>query len=205
MGDEVSKQGEKMNAIPTKYRGRNYRSRLEARWAAFFDMVGWTYEYEPIDFNGWIPDFAIIGKEVLFVEVKPVFHCAESVFVKAARAIKGTNYQCNEVLLLGCTVFNWMDCVSIGWLGENLLSLPDYDLEEEGHFFSINNAICTREKSSIGLSHCSGSYVDRISGRYTGSLIGADSWMISEHWQKSGNPTQWKPVLENRLPPFPGR
>ena len=27
-------------AIPTLYRGRQYRSRLEAKWAAFFDLAG---------------------------------------------------------------------------------------------------------------------------------------------------------------------
>ena len=43
--------------IPTKYNGINFRSRLEARWAAFFDQLKWEWEYEPIDLNGWIPDF----------------------------------------------------------------------------------------------------------------------------------------------------
>jgi hypothetical protein len=28
-------------AYPTTYRGRRYRSRLEARWADFFDAVQW--------------------------------------------------------------------------------------------------------------------------------------------------------------------
>jgi hypothetical protein len=28
-----------MKAIPTIYQGVEYRSRLEARWAAFFDLV----------------------------------------------------------------------------------------------------------------------------------------------------------------------
>ena len=32
---------------PTLYNGRRYRSRLEARWAAFFDLVRWPFEYEP--------------------------------------------------------------------------------------------------------------------------------------------------------------
>jgi hypothetical protein len=44
-------------SIPTRYRGTEFRSRLEARWAAFADLVGWKWRYEPIDLNGWIPDF----------------------------------------------------------------------------------------------------------------------------------------------------
>lgn len=39
-------------AIPTKYNGINFRSRLEAKWAAFFDLLEWNWEYEPCDFNG---------------------------------------------------------------------------------------------------------------------------------------------------------
>lgn len=32
--------GFRVAAIPTRYRGRLYRSRLEAKWAAFFDLLG---------------------------------------------------------------------------------------------------------------------------------------------------------------------
>jgi len=58
-------------AIPTHYNGVNFRSRLEARWAALFDMLGWEWEYEPIDLPGWIPDFKIKGTRNLLVEIKP--------------------------------------------------------------------------------------------------------------------------------------
>ena len=61
-----------INAIPTTYNGINFRSRLEAKWACFFDNIGWRYEYEPIDLNGYIPDFLIKGSHSqFFVEVKP--------------------------------------------------------------------------------------------------------------------------------------
>ncbi|MEA2669684.1 MAG: hypothetical protein QOJ33_2618, partial [Chloroflexota bacterium] len=32
-----------MDAIPTTYDGVNFRSRLEAKWAAFFDLLGWRW------------------------------------------------------------------------------------------------------------------------------------------------------------------
>ena len=58
---------------PTRYRGTAFRSRLEARWAAFFDLAGWRWEYEPFDLKGWVPDFALIGADSpVLVEVKPV-------------------------------------------------------------------------------------------------------------------------------------
>lgn len=35
-----------IKAIETEYDGHRFRSRLEARWAVFFNAVGLTYEYE---------------------------------------------------------------------------------------------------------------------------------------------------------------
>lgn len=59
-------------SIPTMYKGRRYRSRLEARWAAFFDQLRWDHEYEPFDLKGWIPDFLLtIGEDSALVEIKP--------------------------------------------------------------------------------------------------------------------------------------
>lgn len=60
-----------MNAIPTMYNGLQMRSRLEARWAAFFDTVGWPWHYEPFDLQGYIPDFVLLLHKPILVEVKP--------------------------------------------------------------------------------------------------------------------------------------
>ena len=50
-----------MQAIDTFYNGNYYRSRLEARWAYFFDLLQVPYLYEPEGFkNGnerYLPDF----------------------------------------------------------------------------------------------------------------------------------------------------
>ncbi len=61
-----------MRAIPTFYDRIEYRSRLEARWAAFFDQLGWQCIYEPFDADHYIPDFIIHGDGPLLVEIKPV-------------------------------------------------------------------------------------------------------------------------------------
>ncbi len=64
-----------MKAIETRYKGYRFRSRLEARWAVYFDAIGLKWEYEPEGFefkNGtrYLPDFRLpeIGK---WAEVKP--------------------------------------------------------------------------------------------------------------------------------------
>jgi hypothetical protein len=51
-----------MKAIETEYKGHLFRSRLEARWAVFFDAlnISWVYENEGYDLGklGWyLPDF----------------------------------------------------------------------------------------------------------------------------------------------------
>ncbi len=47
--------------IQTVYRGYRFRSRLEARWAVFFDALGLAFQYEPegFDLGGvwYLPDF----------------------------------------------------------------------------------------------------------------------------------------------------
>jgi len=43
-------------AIETHYAGCKFRSRLEARWAVFFDTLGIEWQYEPEGFN--VPDLA---------------------------------------------------------------------------------------------------------------------------------------------------
>lgn len=50
-------------SIETRYAGCRFRSRLEARWAVFFDRLNLTWEYEPQGFNlhsgNYLPDFKI--------------------------------------------------------------------------------------------------------------------------------------------------
>lgn len=64
---------ETIKAIETRYNGRHYRSRLEARWAVFFDTLGLSYEYEPegFEFDGmrYLPDFYIREWDA-YVEIK---------------------------------------------------------------------------------------------------------------------------------------
>ena len=63
-----------IKAIETEYKGYRFRSRLEARWAVFFDALGiaWEYEKEGYDLGeaGWyLPDFWL-PEWKCFVEIK---------------------------------------------------------------------------------------------------------------------------------------
>lgn len=80
---------------PTVYNGTKFRSRLEARWACFFDLLGWKWQYEPFDLNGWTPDFIIYGirDRFVLVEIKPF--CDGEILSeyqkKISKAAKGHN------------------------------------------------------------------------------------------------------------------
>lgn len=63
-----------IQAIQTKYAGCRFRSRLEARWAVFFDAMGYKWEFEPQgyvlkDYGPYLPDFWL-PQFRLWVEVK---------------------------------------------------------------------------------------------------------------------------------------
>lgn len=63
-----------IKAIQTEYKGYLFRSRLEARWAVFFDELGIEWEYEPeglVLSNGkyYLPDFYLPDFSCFF-EVK---------------------------------------------------------------------------------------------------------------------------------------
>jgi len=62
-----------IKAIETEYNGYKFRSRLEARWAVFFDELNIVYQYEPEGYEEdgvrYLPDF-YLPKENLYVEVK---------------------------------------------------------------------------------------------------------------------------------------
>jgi len=182
-------------------KNRMFKSRLEARWAAFFDLVGWEYEYQPFTLNGWTPDFALIGdRETVLVEVVPFsgfprreieridriypYPCkiCSTETCKDCQAFDGEEF--HDVLLLGPTVpvtFNWQECLGFiresgCWSGALMLKLP--------------------ENGAFGFSDGIYSFRDRISGKYdVSNLVFSDTedpvmHEIRSLWIKAGSTTQ---------------
>lgn len=204
-------------AIETEYRGAIFRSRLEARWAAFFDLVKWPWVYEPLDLNGWIPDF-MLGRDLL-VEVKPfsAFDEFDEAVWKASLAVKNTPWQHKELLLLGLGPFcgnSGCGSIALGWLGENVYSLDWYldcgliaendcgcTLEnalthscQDWWQFDEANIIC--ECRTFDLCSSTGSWHGRFNGIENdhGECFGfADDWeKISTFWNKAHKLTRWE-------------
>ena len=189
--------------VPTVYKGRQYRSRLEAKWAAFFDLVGWQYEYEPCDLNGWFPDFAIYGKRLdgkettILCEVKPIVAFDERTAERRRNALTGTYYQNSELLLLGSGPVRDGNGnrLHLGWL---------YEQPQGPWGAAVFRAYGIRSGATLtytyGFAHKSGSFGDRITGhhqegRQIAPIAPEDCGLESLNtlWQQAGNITQYKP------------
>jgi hypothetical protein len=71
-------QGQVMSCY---YNEMEFRTKLLARWAAFFDLAGWAWQVNPAPVGDWLPDFSVrfpcghsecAGEHFLLVAVLPV-------------------------------------------------------------------------------------------------------------------------------------
>ena len=184
-----------MKAIETVYNGYRFRSRLEASWAAFFDIMEWGWDYEPIDLDGWIPDFAIraIG-DPIYVEVKPISWPAYDDFdaivgatdIPELNKIKSLR---REVLILGVGTpppSQWQH-TRFGVLFDGA-AVGSYEIIRDIAIISKN------DKDRNDFCAELGSYHHRISGHYEGNQL-THSYLegeIASAWANARNRTQWK-------------
>ena len=87
--------------IETEYNGYRFRSRLEARWAVFFDSLKIKYEYEQEGFqlpNGkkYLPDF-YLPEEEYYIEVKGD---NDHLYDDLQRIAEFVQYKCTSVMIL---------------------------------------------------------------------------------------------------------
>lgn len=183
-----------MEAIRTLYRGVSFRSRLEAKWARMFDLIGWKWEYEPFDLAGWIPDFVLIGTNdnSVLVEIKPILSLSEitnemrkkweDAMVKSGRR--------SDVLVLGVVgpgpdPAGWSG-YSIGWLGEL----------QDGDELWFLPAMLSKDEKGWDFFHPEGWFRHRLSGSYDGdghlnTTDRCDEDQFDKWWAEATNATQW--------------
>ncbi len=87
-------------AIETAYKGYRFRSRLEARYAVFFDHLKIEWEYEKEGYHlpsgSYLPDFWL-PRVQMWAEVKPVPFSGEE-RAKAKELVEATGYPCFELV-----------------------------------------------------------------------------------------------------------
>lgn len=187
-----------IKAKPTLYKGIEFRSRLEARWAAFFDLLEWKWEYEPCDFNGWYPDFVIFGKvdygksgRNIYVEVKPIIEFSREVGNRMANSLPDSFN--GEAILVGQRPFDIDDSISIGWC-----LFGGYWHHDEGGGYDKSHAIFGQWEDSPNIGICSDTYnfADMVSGKYDGGCFGAGEFnpnMINSLWGMAHKAVRFEP------------
>lgn len=171
--------------IPTTYKSTRFRSRLEARWAAFFDLLGWSWVYEPFDTDGWIPDFLIEGAAPLLIEVGP---CIDRPDYEGKMDDGASRYRDLPTLVLGVSP---TPAFGTDWLNPGAGMLT-HDGEWDDTPAQGCWANC-RTCAEPGVFHRDGSYRLRPCGdgdgnNHLGMMPAAD---LTLYWRRAGNDVQW--------------
>lgn len=179
--------GNRPFGIPTTYKGTRFRSRLEARWAAFFDLLSWPWVYEPFDADGWIPDFLIEGPAPVLVEVGP---CIDRTDYEAKAADGASRYLDLPTLILGVSPTPSFATRGFGGAGAGLLT-NDGDWDDT--LADAAWATC-RHCSQFGVFHTVGSYRLRACGDADGDnhlgYLGAPE--LQYLFRRAGTDVQWR-------------
>jgi len=177
-----------IKAIPTMYDGVMMRSRLEARWAAFLSACGWQWNYEPIDLDGWCPDFVLnFGPRKVYVEVKPQIN--ESTMDEMKRVSKPLTGAGHRVILVGESIDYSHGEAIIGWGADTI------EKGEDTFWDEIVIGCCGARTSRcwIGMSSRGMSYDCIVCGEYDGNPANDyEAAKIKERWALACNRTQWK-------------
>ncbi|KAB1076690.1 hypothetical protein [Methylobacterium soli] len=198
----------KIVARPTRYAGTQFRSRLEARWAAFFDLAGWRWEYEPVDGEGWVPDFFLIGAAgPIPVEVKPIqwptfdsrsldvmsksSAAFDSLVLNGEELAKVREARVPETLILGAYPFEYPGPYAKDTLG--VLLSTEVTLHGQPYQRRDMAALYRGAKHRCDFSASDGAWFCRIGGevgKY--ALEPLDPGETDALWREAGNRVQWK-------------
>ena len=187
--------------IPTiGVRGIQFRSRIEAQWAYIFEKFKWEWEYEPIDLDGYIPDFIInfennfennFQKNVILIEIKGDTNIWENYEEHKNKILKsgwnktfailGANYKISEY-------WDNNNCPIIGkvfylyenkWISDDLIIRKE---TEDSKWDSPKKHIWNFGGNDIIYDICSGYWKDTIE----------TDTDFSKLWIEAKNKVQWK-------------
>ncbi|MDH0117390.1 hypothetical protein N7379_23155 [Rhizobium pusense] len=182
-------------AIPTRYNSVQFRSRLEARWAAFFDLAEIKWDYEPFDLDGWTPDFLIKGKVPALIEVKPLYFSEfESLSIDQAKTAAGKAFRSAsqrrenpqfETIVLGAGPFRSEGTWALGVMALER-QLGSADLAELHQGYGPN---------TLDYSARFGSFQYRVGGQHNGDhhIRRIRDNRPIDLWREAGNKVQWHP------------
>lgn len=184
---------DRIDAIPTRWNGVDFRSMLEARWACVFTLLGLHWEYETVELgepgSGFIPDFIVdvplyagpdrpVASPVL-VEVKPNISTADyrDPISKVARS--GWT---GAAMVLGCVVrereFLQDEDVAEYWCGYGHPAVRPFHAEPvSNEWFQVGVEI---DGNAVGVPR---QYMFAFGGKYN----------LVPLWREAGNRVKWSP------------
>lgn len=192
--------------IQTTYASTRFRSRLEATWAAFFDRLKWRWEYEPIDLEGYIPDFVVtFPAGPLLVEVKPDFYRHE--LKRHVAKIQQTSWD-KEVLIVGTHPsppvdhrlwrLDW-DAAALGLMRDLRFGHSHDDRGFAGKDGAWGPGVLNYcgACESWSLFHHDGMWNCRVHGCVDGTryINAVPPTISSKLWRQAQNMVQWRPEL----------
>jgi hypothetical protein len=191
-------------AIPTMWQGIQFRSRLEARWAAFFTAMGWRWDYEPFDLDGYIPDFILHMHEDVLVEVKPMSSIDDLIATEAIAKIQSSGWGNRMAVVVGSDLFEHEQNLAMGRIvgGENdegdELSIHDGDTDAACGDIAIVSQCATCE--AMTFISWFGTWRCHSCGLADGSMTspglhssdGVTFETVTMQWRHCGNAVQWK-------------
>jgi hypothetical protein len=194
-------------ALETVAFSHKFRSRLEARWAVFFENLSLKWEYEPqgflIDDVSYLPDFRVFtpqGKEIWY-EIKPLNVSKDHKFSSFASKID-EGYG-RTVLVSGsprdffkrrwmcyrCGVFLHINAFSFGVNCDNEMSSQcdncDWETpESDGHPYSNDGLLGCPYRPHKGLIVCKSFDRDRVDAAIERAIIVA----MSQRFERGDSP-----------------
>ena len=176
--------------IETTYAGVRFRSRLEARWAAMFDLLKWHWDYEPIDLSEYVPDFVLhMPRAPLLVEVKPALSLAE--YADPARKVCLSGWR-RDFMVVGSSLPRTSSGEAILgrlWYWEPPGGPP---AEWDGGDSAVAHR-CTHCRA-LSAHQESGGWQCLVCGFYDGvrGVGDASAVEVDTLWREAGNRVQWR-------------
>lgn len=187
--------------IPTTVQGVTFRSRLEAKWATMFSLLGIPWEYEPFDADGYIPDFLLLGDDPVLVEVKPAATLTEceAYVARLSRALHG--HWAHDILIVGASPTLPKPPNYCGWEGDFIVGLlAEYfdpsvwagELSPPPEWVWAPAAWnCCGLCGGTSFIHTEQSYRSRLCGHYDGDHYVGQVHGLRALWNKASDKTRW--------------